>query len=134
MPSTGRDDDGAAPQDGVGLVREQQVARHDLDAALGNLGEEEVADAVGALAGHAEDAGGGGAGDVRVEHADGVAEALQLDGERGGDEGLSDAALAGEHGDDVLHLGKVVLIELLGSLGGALYRVFACHIAHPFGG
>ena len=43
-------------------------------------------------------------------------------------------AFAREHGDDVLHLGKVVLIELLGSLGGALYRVFACHVAHPFGG
>ena len=32
-------DDGAAPQDGIGLIFEQQVARHDLDAVVGDLGQ-----------------------------------------------------------------------------------------------
>ena len=47
----------------------------------------------------------GRAGDVRVEHGGLMAAALHFAGEQAGDEGLSDAALAGNDCDDLIDSG-----------------------------
>ena len=111
----GAGDHGAAPQNRVGLVGKQQVAGHHLDAVGGDLGQKQVAQAHGAATAHAEHLGDGRAGNVGVQNAHLVPGARQLNCQRARDQRLAHAALAGQNGDDVLHLGQIVLIELLRS-------------------
>ena len=95
-------DDGAAPDDGIGLVLQQQVHAHQLDAGAGDDRQN------GVLSGHGpavdtEGLGDGGAGDVGVQNGHIVAPALHGDGQLAGDHGLADAALAGHHAVDLTY-------------------------------
>ena len=81
----------------------------------GDLGQKQVAQAHGAATAHAEHLGDGRAGNVGVQNAHLVPGARQLNCQRARDQRLAHAALAGQNGDDVLHLGQIVLIELLRS-------------------
>ena len=111
----GARDDGAAPDDGVGLVREQQVDAHQLDAGAGAAGIEEILAAHGAAV-DAEGLRDRGAGDIRIKDGRLMAAALHLAGEQARDEALADAALAGDDGDDLIdsRAGTQVLQEGLG--------------------
>ena len=84
-----------------------------MDAALGDLGQQQLAEGVRVAAAHAEHLGNGRTGDVGVEDADLVACARELRGKAAADEGLAHAPLAGQNGDDVLDLGEGVLFKLL---------------------
>ena len=84
----------------------------------------------------AEGLGDGGAGDVRVQHGAVVAPALHLGGQQAGDQALAHAALAADHGDDLVDLGIGVelLAEALGlRAGGAVLPAggaIVCALAH----
>ena len=117
-------DDGAAPDDGIGLIVEQKVDGHDLDAGRADAGQEGVFRADGLLV-HPERLRDGGAGDVGVQNADAIALAAQADGELARDHRLADAALAGhdaEHLADV-RIGVGLFQKGLGT--GALTAAFA---------
>ena len=75
-----------------------------MDAALGDLGQQQLAEGVRVAAAHAEHLGNGGAGDIGVEDAHLVTRALELCGKATADERLAHASLAGQNGDDVLDL------------------------------
>ena len=93
---------GAAPQDGVGLVLDDEVGAHDLDAAR-RLDRVDVS-AVRAQrmrAGESEHLGDGGSRDVGVEDGDPVAPAPEPVREDAADQRLADAALAGDYAHDV---------------------------------
>ena len=105
-------DDRTAPKDGVGLVLEQQVGAHDLDAVLGDFGQHKVAKGMDVASAHTEHLGDGGTGDVGIEDADLVAVTGKLGGDGTGDKRLADTALAGKHGDDAFDLGQRVLLKL----------------------
>ena len=107
----GAGDDRAAPDDGVGLVREQEVDGHDLDAGAGAVGIQEVLAAHGAAV-DAEGLRDGRAGDVGIEHGRLMAAALHLAGEQARHEALADAALAGHDGDDLADLGLWIGLRL----------------------
>ena len=68
-------DDGAAPDDGIGLIIEQKVDGHDLDAGRADAGQEGIFRADGLLV-HPERLRDGGAGDVGVQNADAIALAV----------------------------------------------------------
>ena len=89
-------DDGAAPDDGVSLVLQQQIYAHQLDAGAGDDGEDGILGGRGPAM-DTEGLGDGGTGDVGVQHRHIVAPALHGDGQLAGDHGLADAALAGHH-------------------------------------
>ena len=96
-------DDGAAPDDGIGLILQKQVDGHDLDAAVADAGVERGLRADGLVV-HAEGLRDGGTGDIGVHDADLVTAAVQRDGELARDHGLADAALAGHNAE---HLADV---------------------------
>ena len=100
----GAGDDRAAPDDGVGLVRKQEVDGHDLDAGAGTVGIQEVLAAHGAAV-DAESLRDRRAGDVGIEHSGLMAAALHLAGEQARHEALADAALAGHDRDDLIDAG-----------------------------
>ena len=100
----GAGDDRATPDDGVGLVREQEVDGHDLDAGAGAVGIQEVLAAHGAAV-DAEGLRDGRAGDVGIEHGRLMAAALHLAGEQTRHEALANAALAGHDCDDLIDAG-----------------------------
>ena len=117
-------DDGAAPDDGIGLIVEQKVDGHDLDAGRADAGQEGIFRADGLLV-HPKRLRDGGAGDVGVQNADAIALAAQADGELARDHRLADAALAGhdaEHLADV-RIGVGLFQKGLGT--GALTAAFA---------
>ena len=78
-------DDRTAPKDGVGLVLEQQVGAHDLDAVLGDFGQHKVAKGMDVASAHTEHLGDRGTGDVGIEDADLVAATGKLGGDGTGD-------------------------------------------------
>ena len=61
-------DDGAAPDDGIGLILQKQVDGHDLDAAVADAGVERGLRADGLVV-HAEGLRDGGTGDIGVHDA-----------------------------------------------------------------
>ena len=74
----------AAPDDGIGLVLEQQVDRHDLDtgAGLNRQDPQLIADRTGL---EAEHLGNGRAGDIGVQHGDVMPAAAHLDRQHAAD-------------------------------------------------
>ena len=132
----GTGDDRAAPDDGVGLVREQEVDGHDLDAGAGAVGIQEVLAAHGAAV-DAEGLRDRGARDIGIEHGRLMAAALHLAGEQARHEALADAALTGHDRDDfidagtgaqrLLHGFRLVLVGAGFTAGRAVVRaVFRC--------
>ena len=115
--------DRAAPDHRVGLVLEHEVRAHDLDAADGLGGHEQVVPCGGVHAREAEHLGDRRTGEVGVEDAHAVAAALELDGEHAADERLAHTALAGDHAHDVLDVGLGALLEELRALIGRLLLV-----------
>lgn len=97
----------AAPDDRRGLVFEQEVDAHDLDAALRVDREKAVLAALRLLV-HAEALRDRRAGHVRVEDRGLEAAALHRDSQHGGDEALADAALAADDADDLFHLAHLI--------------------------
>ena len=109
---------GPAPHDWVGLVLEYEIGAHDLDAALGDSGDEHLIHSRGTLACKAQHLGDGGAGDVCVQDAHASAGASQLDGQASADKRLAHAALAGNDPNHMVDLGVLVLLEAGRSLRG----------------
>ena len=140
----GARDDRAAPDDGVGLVREQEVDGHDLDAGAGAVGIQEIFAAHGAAV-DAERLRDRGAGDIGIEHGSLMAAALHLAGEQARHEALADAALAGDDRDDLVNTGArtqrllqglscVLAVFAAGrAVVGAIFRGFVVMVAHSWG-
>ena len=103
-------DDRAPPDHWVRFIGEEQVGAHHLDAGAGLHGVNALLAAHG-LAVDAEGLGDGGAGDVRVQNAGGMAPAAHGHRQLAGDHGLADAALAGDDAEDLAHPG--VRVQLL---------------------
>ena len=99
----GPGDDGPAPHHGGGLLLQQQVDAHHLDAGLGGHGVNAVFIGEGPLL-HAKALGDGGAGDVGIQHSHIAAAAAQAGGKQRGDEAFAHAALAADHADDLFHM------------------------------
>ena len=86
-----------------------------MDAALGDLGQQQLTEGMRVASAQAEHLGDRGAGDIGVEDAYLIAGACELRGDAAADERLAHASLAGQNGDDVLDLGESVLLKLLRS-------------------
>ena len=140
----GARDDRAAPDDGVGLVREQEVDGHDLDAGAGAVGIQEILAAHGAAV-DAERLRDRRAGNIGIEHGSLMAAALHLAGEQARHEALADAALAGDDRDDLVNtgartqrllqgFGRVLAVFAAGrAVVGAIFRGFVVMVAHSWG-
>ena len=111
--------DRAAPCHGQVALRKHEVGGHDLDARLRLTGQDTVG-VGGQRVGDAEGLRDGGAGDVGVQDANLVAALVHFAGKQAGDQGLADAALAGDNADDVLDVAALVRFKLGGAGGRAL--------------
>ena len=100
-------DDGAAPDDGVGLVLQQQVHAHQLDAGAGDDGEDSVLGG-GGPAMDTEGLGDGGAGDVGVENGGFKAAALHGNSQHRGDKAFAYAAFAADNADDLFDIAHLI--------------------------
>ena len=98
----------AAPDDGVGLIFQQQVDGHDLDPGPGLHGQQGVLRSHG-VAVNAESLGDGGAGNIGVHNAHLIAAAAHGDCQLAGDHGFAHAALAGHNSVDLAHMGVRVM-------------------------
>ena len=98
-------DDGATPDDGIGLVLEQQVDGHQLHTCAAGAGIKPCLRA-GGLVVHAEGLGDRGTRDIGVHDADLEAAAVHGDGKLACDHRLAHAALAG---NDAEHLSDAAL-------------------------
>ena len=96
----GAGDHRRTPNDGVGLIFEQQVDGHHLNAGFGahRQNAQLVADS---LFGDAKGLGDRGTRDVGVQNRGVLAAAVRRDSQHGGDEAFADAALARNHADHV---------------------------------
>ena len=90
--------DRAAVDDRVVLIGQDKVDRDHLHAALAARGQDAFFAAL-ELVMHAESLGDGRAGDIRVQHAAGVALAGHADRQHRGEQAFAHAALAGYHAD-----------------------------------
>ena len=118
-------DDRTAPNHRVGGVVQQQIDGHDLNARAGQRRVQ--AAFVRALAlRDAEGGGCGGAGDIGVQNADPFSLPCHGNGQHGRNRGFAHAALAGDHGNDLLHAGVGVQLrqQALGLAIGAVRAAF----------
>ena len=106
MPSTGSDWN--TPHDGVGLLGQQQIDAHDLDAGFGD-GRENAVVICGTVAVQPEYLGDGWAGDIGIQNGDLFAAAAHCDREQRGDKRFSDAALAADDTDHCFDMGPCIL-------------------------
>ena len=100
LHSTGNN--GTAPHNGVSRIIQQQIDGHDLNASAAQTGIQAVFISTLHL-GHAKGSGHGGAGDIGIQNANPLALPGHGHGQQGGDGGLTNTALAGYNGDDLLH-------------------------------
>ena len=96
--------DGAAPENRVVLVLEQQIHGHDLDAAFRHGRVNALLIRTGAFA-DAKRLRDGRTGDIGVQHAGAAAGALHGRCQHGRNGALADAALAGHDRDDLIDAG-----------------------------
>ena len=103
--------DGAAPENRVVLVLEQQIHGHDLDAAFRHGRVNALLIRAGAFA-DAKRLRDGRAGDIGVQHTGTAAGTLHGRCQHGRNGALADAALAGHDGDDLADLGLWIGLRL----------------------
>ena len=118
-------DDWAAPYHRVGGVVQQQIDGHYLNARAGQRRVQAVFVRALTLR-DAEGGGCGGAGDVGIQNADPLSLPCHGDSQHGRDRGFAHAALAGDHGNDLLHAGVGVQLrqQALGLAIGAIRAAF----------
>ena len=104
----GARDDGTAPHDRVGLLGQQQIDAHNLDAGFGESRENAVV-ICGTVAVQPEYLGNGRAGDIGIQNGDFFAAAAHCDCEQRGDKRFSDAALAADDTDHFFDMGLCIL-------------------------
>ena len=94
--------DGATPDHRRSGIIQQQIDGHHLDTAAAQRGVQAILGCALAF-GHAEGSGCGGAGNISIQHANPLALPGHSYSQHGGDGGLTDAALAGNNGNDILY-------------------------------
>ena len=119
----------AAPNDGVGIVFQQEVDAHNINARFAFAGENAVLVSE-SLFMYAEKLGDGGAGNIRIKNRTVLSRTVHVYRKQGSDERFADAALAADNGNDLFDIAQRMCIHFKILL---LLRTAAGSAIHPAG-